>query len=98
MTDNQEILLAEFEDRMRQLIALCDYLKCRNVALQDEIAQKDQIIGSLSLEVKQFKTQYDNLRFAKAFASNNKEEMQGAKHRLSKLVHDVDKCIALLKI
>ncbi|GAB6011930.1 hypothetical protein [Viscerimonas tarda] len=98
MAGTQEKLLAEFEDRMKQLIALCDLLKHQNVALRDEVNEKNKIIASLSQEAGQLKTQYDNLRFAKAFASGSKDDMQNAKQRLSRLVHDVDKCIALLKI
>lgn len=98
MADSHEKLLAEFEDRMRQLIALCDLLKRQNAALREEVNQKDKFIQSLTEEGKQLKTQYDNLKFAKAYSSGNKDEMQSAKQRLSKLVRDVDKCIALLKI
>jgi len=98
MTNKQEKLLADFELRMRQLIYLCDSLKEQNAALRAELKQKELIVESLNDEVSQLKIQYDNLKFAKAFESGNSEEMQDAKQRLSRLVRDVDKCIALLKI
>lgn len=98
MTNKQEKLLADFELRMRQLLFLCDSLKKQNVALQEELKMKNQRIEFLDANVKQLKTQYDNLQFVKTLSSGNEEEVKAAKQRLSKLVRDVDKCIALLRI
>jgi chromosome segregation ATPase len=98
MAGRQEKSLAELESRIKQLIDLCDFLKRQNVVLRKEIEQKDEDGAVLKAEAEQIKAKYENLRFAKAFASGNRTDTQNAKQRLSKLVHDVDKCIALLKI
>lgn len=98
MAEKQDKLLADLELRMRQLMFLCDSLKAQNAALKDEVQRKDKTIKSLNDDLQQLKTQYDNLKFVKAFSSGSNEEVQNAKKRLSKLVKDVDKCIALLKI
>lgn len=98
MSEKQEKLLANFELRMKQLMFLCDSLREQNSALQEELRNKNATIENLNTDVLQLKKQYDNLKFAKAFSSGNQDEMQSAKQRLSKLVRDVDKCIALLKI
>ena len=98
MTNKHEKLLADFEIRMRQLMYLCDSLKEQNAVLRAELEQKGTEINSLNAEVNRLKLQYDNLKFAKSFQSGNSEEMQKAKQRLSRLVRDVDKCIALLKL
>jgi hypothetical protein len=98
MADSQEKLLAELEDRMKQLITLCDVLKRQNAGLRNEAEQKDKEIESLKLKAGQVKVENDNLRFVRGFGSGNTSERQYAKQRLSRLVHDVDKCIALLKI
>lgn len=97
MTEKDEKLIAEFELRMRQLMYLCDSLKEENVQLKQQLAARDFTINGLSLDVEQLKTKYDNLKFAKSFLSSDKDEMMEAKKRLSKLVRDVDKCIAMLK-
>jgi len=97
MTDNDKKILAEFETRMRQLMYLCDSLKEENTRLGRELTEKNTEIRVLTSEIKELKTKYDNLRFAKSFSSGNQEEMQNAKNRLSKLVRDVDRCIAILK-
>ncbi|MFV0539273.1 MAG: hypothetical protein ACK5M3_18180 [Dysgonomonas sp.] len=98
MTENDEKLLADFEIRMKQLMYLCDTLKDENIQLRQELTRKVSEIESLTTEVNQLKTKYDNLKFVKFFSSENQEEVEQAKKRLSKLVQDVDKCIAMLKI
>lgn len=98
MTENDEKLLADFEIRMKQLMYLCDTLKDENIQLRQELTRKVSEIESLTTEVNQLKTKYDNLKFVKSFSSENQEEVEQAKKRLSKLVQDVDKCIAMLKI
>jgi hypothetical protein len=98
MIENDEKLLAEFDIRMRQLMYLCDILKEENALMKQELEQKNVVIETLSSEVEALNAKYDNLKFAKSFSSENREERMKAKRRLSKLVRDVDKCIAMLKI
>jgi len=97
MTENDEKLLAEFEIRMRQLMYLCDTLKEENALLRQELIQRSMTIEGLASEVEELKAKYDNLKFVKSFSSENKDDTLQAKKRLSKLVRDVDKCIAMLK-
>ncbi len=97
MIEKSEKLLAEFEQRMRQLMYLCDSLKEENILLKQDLARKDTKIEALTSDIEMLKSRYDNLKFAKSFSSGNKDEMLAAKSRLSKLVRDVDKCISILK-
>ncbi|MDR2948691.1 MAG: hypothetical protein LBV71_05735 [Prevotella sp.] len=98
MTKNDEKLLAEFEIRMRQLMYLCDILKDENTQMRQQLEQKEATITALSSEVEELKTKYDNLKFVKSFSSENTDEREQARKRLSKLVRDVDKCITMLKV
>lgn len=97
MTESDEKLLNDFELRMRQLMYVCDSLREENNLLRKELTEKDSKIDALSMQTKQLQMQYDNLKFAKSFLADDKSEILAAKNRLSKLVQDVDKCIALLK-
>ncbi|WP_101689068.1 hypothetical protein [Dysgonomonas massiliensis] len=97
MIERERKLLAEFELRMKQLMYLCDTLKTENQTLRNQLANKDAEISNLQDEIAQLKYKYDNLKFARALTSGNNEEAQESKKRLSKLVRDVEKCIALLK-
>ncbi|MFV0331890.1 MAG: hypothetical protein ACK5KL_19035 [Dysgonomonas sp.] len=98
MTKNDEKLLAEFEIRMRQLMYLCDMLKDENTQMRQQLEQKEATIIALSSEVEELKIKYDNLKFVKSFSSENTDEREQARKRLSKLVRDVDKCITMLKV
>lgn len=97
MTEKDKKLLGELNVRIKQLMYLCDTLKEENRFLKNELSQKNIEVETLSSEVRQLKTQYDNLLFAKSFSGDEKSELSVAKRRLSKLVQDVEKCIVLLK-
>lgn len=97
MIEKSERLLADFETRMKQLMYLCDSLKEENILLKQDLAKKDTKVEALTFEIEELKSKYDNLKFAKSFSSEDKDEMSAAKDRLSKLVRDVDRCIAILK-
>ncbi|MDR2954816.1 MAG: hypothetical protein LBV43_07030 [Prevotella sp.] len=98
MAEKDEKLLANFEIRMRQLMYLCDVLKDENTHLKQQLEQKDTQVEKLSSEIEELKKNYENLKFVKSFSSGSNEDAQQAKKRLSKLVRDVDKCIAMLKV
>ena len=96
MAEYQDKLLIDLEVRIKQLMLLCDALKDENVRLKAEIQSKQQEIDSLTIELKQLKTKYDNLKLARTItAASVNVDAAGAK--LSKLVREVDKCINLLK-
>ena len=81
MTEEEKKLLKTFETQLRHLIYLHDELKRENAKLK---AQYDE------LEVS-----YTNLKTATAITLNG-SDVKETKLRLSKLVREVDKCIALL--
>ena len=83
MTEDHKRLLAVFEVRVRDLMALCDQQKRRIDELTAALSLKDE-------ELRQAKDMIEGLN------STNEEEMKNARMRLSKLVREVDKCIALL--
>ena len=90
MTEDHKRLLAVFEVRVRDLMALCDQQKRRIDELTAALSLKDE-------ELRQAKDmiECDNMLTAR-IVSTNEEEMKNARMRLSKLVREVDKCIALL--
>jgi len=95
MTQEQLKIIQNFEVRVRQMFLLCDKLKEENANLQFQItAQKDRI-ESLNKENSQLQLNYDNLKIARMI-SVSQNDFKTTKDRLSKLVREVDKCIALL--
>lgn len=90
MTPEEEIVLKRFETRTRQLILHYQDLRQENKLLRQQVDEMRQ-------ELELMKKNYANLKMARMIDIND-QDMKGAKGRLSKLIREVDKCIALLKI
>jgi predicted RNase H-like nuclease (RuvC/YqgF family) len=95
MTEEQHKLLGVFETRIRQLMILCEDLRDENKTLKAKINRLEDSYSILSEENKVIKNKYDNLKMARII-SVKQDDFKSAKNRLSKLVREVDKCIALL--
>ena len=95
MTEDQNRLLAVFEVRVRDLMALCDSQRQKIVELTGALNQTEETLQRTREEAAAWKAKFDNLLTAKVISANE-EEMKNAQMRLSKLVREVDKCIALL--
>ena len=95
MTDEEKKLLSTFEARLRHLIYLHDELKRENVELKQCLDLKDKEYEKLTAEYNELKTNYTNLKTATTISLNG-SDVKETKLRLSKLVREVDKCIALL--
>lgn len=95
MTEDQNRLLAVFEVRVRDLMALCDSQRQKIVELTGALNQTEETLQRTKEEAAAWKAKFDNLLTAKVISANE-EEMKNARMRLSRLVREVDKCIALL--
>ena len=95
MTEDQNRLLAVFEVRVRDLMALCDSQRQKIVELTGALNQTEETLQRTREEAAAWKAKFDNLLTAKVISANE-EEMKNARMRMSKLVREVDKCIALL--
>ena len=95
MTEDQNRLLAVFEVRVRDLMALCNSQRQKIVELTGALNQTEETLQRTREEAAAWKAKFDNLLTAKVISANE-EEMKNARMRLSKLVREVDKCIALL--
>lgn len=95
MTEEQIITVSIFEDRVNQLLSLCDRLKKENAELRLQIESGDVSKHSLQREIESLTKKYDNLKMAKMI-SVGQTDFTSAKDKLTKLVREVDECIALL--
>ncbi|CAK7077479.1 hypothetical protein ACGE0T_03695 [Parabacteroides sp. APC149_11_2_Y6] len=95
MTEDHKRLLSVFEVRVRDLMALCNRQKEQIRELQDALIQKENELQQTTKEIEGLSIKYDNMLTARV-VSVNEGEMKSAKMRLSKLVREVDRCIALL--
>ena len=90
MTEEEKKLLNSFETQLRHLIYLHDELKRENAELK-KLLENEKV----QAQYDELEVSYTNLKTATAISLNG-SDVKETKLRLSKLVREVDKCIALL--
>lgn len=95
MTQDQKSLLAKFEVRVRDLMALCDEQRRKIDELNEIIELKNYDLKQAKKEIDELNIKCDNMLTARV-VSIDEGDVKSARMRLSKLVREVDKCIALL--
>ncbi len=96
MTDDKNSLLVLFEVRLKELIALCDRQKLKIQELETALEQKNTELQEAMGKISDLNAKCDNMLTAHVL-SVQEGEVRKAKLRLSKLVREVERCIALLK-
>lgn len=94
MTQNEQTLAA-FEARVRQMILRFQELKKENADLYEMVEKNEQEINQLKGRLAQAENDYTALKTAKMMEIAD-GDLQGAKDRLSRLIREVNKCIAVL--
>ena len=74
---------------------LFDELKQENADLKLILAQKDEEIKQMEQSRKELEAHYTDLKMARTISLYDKD-IKDTKQRLTSLVREVDKCIALL--
>ena len=92
-SDNQS--LTTFETRVRQMILRFQELKKENEDLQALVEKNGQDIQDLQVKLTQADHDYNSLKMAKMMEITD-GDLEGAKARLTKLIRDVNRCIAIL--
>ena len=90
-------LTNEFEVRVQQLLKQYSELKKENYELYTMVDEKDTIIKKLKEEIERQNKSYHTLKLAKMIQIGD-NDLKDAKSRISKLVREVDKCIALINV
>ena len=94
MTANEKTITT-FETRLRQLILRFQELKKENTELCAVVENGKKDIAALRAKLEQQQNDYDSLKMARMIEITD-GNLDGAKERLSKLIRDVNKCIAIL--
>ena len=94
MTANEKTL-ATFETRLRQMLLRFQELKKENGELSRLLEDNEKTMKQLQEQLAQKQSDYDSLKMAKMIEITD-GNLEGAKDRLSKLIREVNKCIAIL--
>lgn len=95
MNSNEQALM-QFQTRVRQMILQFQELKKENEELYTMIDKNEKEIKELREQLGQANNDYNSLKAAKMMEITD-GDLDTAKNRLSKLIRDVNKCIAILK-
>lgn len=97
MTNEELEFLKRFQTRVRQLIL--QYRELQNAI--DGYVQRIEVLEAenerLKKQGEQARQEYANLKLAKMIEVGD-SDVRDAKTRITKLIHEVDKCIALLNV
>ena len=94
MTANEKTL-ATFETRLRQMILRFQELKKENKELYAMVDESEKNVAQLREKLEQQQSDYQSLKMAKMIEITD-GNLTDAKERLSRLIRDVNKCIAIL--
>ncbi len=94
MSQENDILI-KLQTRVRQLIFKLQEVEDENVKLQETIKAKDDETTVLQQQLAQVKGDYERLKMAKLIELSF-GDMDATKAKLSKLIKDLNKAIALL--
>jgi len=97
MTDDDSILIGQFEAKIRKLMDLYNDVKRRNSQLIQEIEARNGEIRQLRDEVSSLKESYLNLKQSKVLEVSG-HDIDATKRRVSGLVREIDHCIELLNV
>ncbi|MBQ8265842.1 MAG: hypothetical protein IJY95_04465 [Bacteroides sp.] len=95
MTEEDRKLISSFEGKLRHFMFLYDEIKQENADLKQLLIKKDEEIHQLEQSSKELEARYTDLKMARTISLYDKD-IKDTKQRLSSLVREVDKCIALL--
>lgn len=88
-------LIIALEENIEKLKALNLNLKQEKEELQKELDKKKHDLMVAHKEILDTQSKYNSLRIAESF-SKNSQEREYTEERISKLVREINKCIALL--
>ena len=91
----REKTLADFQTRVRQMILQFQEMKKENNRLQAIIEEQTTEIEELKARVTQADNDYNSLKMARMLEISD-SNLDEAKERLSRMIRQVNKCIAIL--
>lgn len=97
MTREEEANLQKLQTRVRQLILAYQELEAQCLKLKEQVDASQAKEELLHQEIEKLQRNYDHLKTARILTISG-NDAQEAKQRISRLVKEVDKCIALLNI
>lgn len=97
MNNEEKQALHLFETRVRQLMLKYKSMEEEVANLRNMVEERDKTIEHLQQENQNWSTRYSNLKVARMIDISSTES-EDAQKRISKLIREIDKCIALINL
>ena len=95
MTNRYEELICAFEIKLRKLISEYTILKEQNSLVKAELDRKQTDLMLAHQEILELRKNYDHLQIARNLGVSDAERV-ASKQQITKMVREIDKCLALL--
>ena len=95
MTEEDKKVISAFEGKFRHFMFLYEKLEQENASLKQQLLNKEEEINHFKQSLKESEAQYADLKTARTISLYDKD-IKETKQRLSGLVREIDRCIALL--
>jgi len=95
MTEVDEFVIENFESKLSRLMEAYTLLSDENTALREQLSTQSVELEKAREQYSLLEKSYSDLKLAKIISIDD-EEFGNTQKKLSKLVREVDKCIALL--
>jgi chromosome segregation ATPase len=95
MTNRYEELIHAFEKRLRKLISEYTFLKEENSLIKAELDRKQTDLMHAHQEILELRKNYDHLQIARNLGVTEAEKAE-SRQQITKMVREIDKCLALL--
>lgn len=95
MTNEERKSLDNFETKVRHLMYIYSEQKRNNIKLKQMLEEQEKEFSDLKEKYNQLQKTYSNLKIARTINLGSKD-VNDTKKRVSTLVREIDKCIALL--
>jgi len=95
MTNRYEELIHAFEKRLRKLISEYTFLKEENSLIKAELDRKQTDLMHAHQEILELRKNYDHLQIARNLGLTEAEKAE-SRQQITKMVREIDKCLALL--
>jgi cell fate (sporulation/competence/biofilm development) regulator YmcA (YheA/YmcA/DUF963 family) len=95
MEDDYKVVLKGLKSKIELIISKYESSQAANAILSERLALCKQNFENSNNKVKELEQKIDNLQMIEAFKSSA-EDVKDAKCNISKLIKEIDKCLALL--
>jgi chromosome segregation ATPase len=95
MTNKYDELITAFEKRLRKLFSEYLSLQDQNASLKADLERKQNDLMHAHQEVLELRKNFDHLLVSKNLASTEEQRVE-SKQRITKMLREIDKCLALL--